>query len=184
MEPSSSTSDPSTPTFRKYLSQQSSASPSIPPYQELVALRQELLTLSENASQRYEKYASELARLDSSATLPQSKDSSLSSTPTSASANAFNSSSQGFNHSSSTGANASLAGRTSASPNTSSPSSFPSNSRAGGSSSTTTQGAAAGASPAVVKLGVVTLKLKRSDAAGMWWFVCDISHLLRLIQYH
>lgn len=172
MEPSSP-SDPSTLTFRKYLSQQSSASPSIPSYQELAALRQELLNLSENASQRYEKYASELTRLDGGATLPQSKDSSLSSTPTSLAS--ANTTSQGLNYGSSTGANASLAGRTSASPNTSSPSSFSSNSRAGGSSGTLTQGTTTGASPALVKL-----KLKRSDAAGMW-FVCDFSHFLSLI---
>lgn len=79
MEPSSSTSfDPSTLTFRNYLNQQSSAPPSVPavpPYQELAALRQELVNLSDNAAQRYEKFSNELARLDGSVTLSQPKDS-------------------------------------------------------------------------------------------------------------
>ncbi|KAF9363426.1 Transcriptional regulator [Mortierella sp. NVP85] len=96
MEPSSSASfDSSTLTFRNYLNQQSSAPPSapvVPPYQELAALRQELVNLSDNAAQRYEKFSNELARLD-------------------------------------------------------------------------VQGGASASSPSLVKLGVVTLKLKRSDAA-------------------
>lgn len=174
MDPSASPGvDPNALTFRNYLnlsSNSSSTSPSIPvipSYQELSTLQQELLYLSEKAAQRHEKYTAELSRLDGGSN-HQSKDSSLSSTPvSSASAATFNSVSQGLTHTSSVGANASSATvRSSASPNASSPSSF-SGSRAGGSSGAPTQGTGGGSSPSMVKLGVVTLKLKRSDAAGM-----------------
>ena len=173
MDPSASPGfDPNALTFRNYLSRPlhllstSPSIPVIPSYQELSTLQQELWYLSEKASLRHEKYTAELSRLDGGSNL-QSKDSSLSSTPaSSASIATFNSASQGLSHVSSVGANASsVAARSSASPNTSSPSSF-SGSRAGGSSSALTQGAGGGNSPSVVKLGVVTLKLKRSDAAG------------------
>ncbi|KAI7816551.1 hypothetical protein BC939DRAFT_41778 [Gamsiella multidivaricata] len=167
----SSNFDPNALTFRNYLTrplQHSSnpqSVPNIPSYQELSVLQQELLYLSEKAATRHEKYANELARLDGGANFSQSKDSSVSSTPnSSASAATFNSASQGLSHTPSAGANTSNAARSSASPNTSSPSSFSSSSRAGGPSGALTQGA--GGSPALVKLGVVTLKLKRSDAAG------------------
>ncbi|KAF9155171.1 Transcriptional regulator [Mortierella sp. AD011] len=164
--------DPNALSFRNYLktSQQPSASPSIPvipPYQELAVLQQELLHLAEKANIRLEKYTGELSRLDGGSHLNQSKDSSVSSTPTSttpASAAAFNST-QGASHTSSAGANTSAnAARSSASPNSSSPSSFSNSSRAGGPSGALAQGSG-GNSPAIVKLGVVTLKLKRSDAA-------------------
>ncbi|KAF8967994.1 Transcriptional regulator [Entomortierella lignicola] len=159
----SSNIDPNALTFRNYLksSQQPSASPSIlviPPYPELAALQQELLYLAEKANIRLEKYTGELSRLDGASHLAQSKDSSLSSTPTSSTSAAA---AQGA----STGANTSAnVARSSASPNASSPSSHSNTSKAGGSSGAQAQ-SSGGNSPAIVKLGVVTLKLKRSDAA-------------------
>ncbi|KAI1311337.1 Transcriptional regulator [Mortierella claussenii] len=173
MDSSASTSiDSNALTFRNFLSRplhSSAASPSIPvvpSYSELVTLQQELLHLSNKAALRLEKYSSELSRLDGGAALvAQSKDSSVSSTPTSSSSTTgavFNPTS----NSSSTANNAlsTAVARASASPSASSPSSLSSSSRLGGSSALA-QGGAGGNSPALVKLGVVTLKLKRSDAA-------------------
>ncbi|KAF9382307.1 Transcriptional regulator [Podila verticillata] len=127
-----------------------------------MVLQQELQHLSEKAGARLERYNNELARLEGATTnsVP-SKDSSVSSTPTSTTSNSaaiFNSTSQGL---SSTATAASASGRASASPINSSPSSFSGGSRATGASGTPASGTAAGSS---TKLGVVTLKLKRSDA--------------------
>jgi len=159
--------DPSALTYRSYVNRLSSAtSPSatnIPSYQELTVLQQELQHLSEQASLRYERYSSELVRLETGssagAAVSQSKDSSVSSTPTSSTSSAFNSTLPGLSASSAHVATGS--GRTSASPNTSSPSAFSSSSRTGGGSAgTLTSGTAATASP------IVKLKLKRPDAPG------------------
>ncbi|KAF9429560.1 Transcriptional regulator [Entomortierella beljakovae] len=162
----SSSIDPNALTFRNYIrptQQQPSSSPSIsssviPPYQELTALQQELQYLAEKANIKFEKYKGELSKLDGSS-LAQSKDSSVSSTPNSSvSATGYNGGSGGGNASAS-------AARSSASPNTSSPSSFSNSSRAaGGLSGAQAQGSGTG-SPSIVKPGVITLKLKRSDAA-------------------
>ncbi|KAG0335457.1 Transcriptional regulator [Podila horticola] len=126
-----------------------------------MVLQQELQHLSEKAGARLERYNNELARLEgATANSVPSKDSSVSSTPTSTtsvSAALFNSTSQGV---SSSATAASTSGRASASPVTSSPSSFSGGSRATGASGTPTSGTAG----SNTKLGVVTLKLKRSDA--------------------
>lgn len=128
-----------------------------------MVLQDELQHLSEKAGARLERYNNELARLEgATANSVPSKDSSVSSTPTSttsASAALFNSTSQGV---SSSATAASTSGRASASPVNSSPSSFSGGSRATGASGTPTSGTAGSST----KLGVVTLKLKRSDAPG------------------
>ncbi|KAG0095503.1 Transcriptional regulator [Podila epicladia] len=126
-----------------------------------MVLQQELQHLSEKAGARLERYNNELARIEGATTnsVP-SKDSSVSSTPTSTtstSAALFNSTSQGV---SSSATAASTSGRASASPVNSSPSSFSGGSRATGASGTPVSGTAGSST----KLGVVTLKLKRSDA--------------------
>ncbi|KAF9189449.1 Transcriptional regulator [Haplosporangium sp. Z 767] len=173
MDPSlSPTFDPDALTFRNYLQRSpnlssssfasSSSIPPIPSYQELSVLQQELQYLSEQATLRYERYSNELLRLEGGSTLAQSKDSSV--TLTQSPANSM--SNQGLAYNSSAAGNASTVGaRASASPNASSPSSFSSSSRAGASTGTPASGAAANSAPSLVKLGVVTLKLKRSDAA-------------------
>ncbi|KAG0328314.1 Transcriptional regulator [Dissophora globulifera] len=164
--------DPNALTFRTYLSrspQPSSTPPSIPvipSYQELAVLQQELLYLSEKATQRHEKYTAELSRLEGGSALP-SKDSSVSSTPTSSVSGAtFSATGQGLSLGMSGGVSVSTtAARASASPITSSPSSVSGSVRTGGSLGSVNQTSGGGGSPSVVKLGVVTLKLKRSDAA-------------------
>ncbi|KAG0258488.1 Transcriptional regulator [Mortierella polycephala] len=173
MDPSlSPTFDPDALTFRNYLqrspnlpSSSPASSPSIPPipsYQELSVLQQELQYLSEQATLRYERYSNELLRLEGGSSLAQSKDSSVTLTPTSANSM----SNQGLAYNSSAAGNASTVGaRASASPSASSPSSFSSNPRTGASTGTPASGAATNSAPSLVKLGVVTLKLKRSDAA-------------------
>ncbi|KAG0198748.1 Transcriptional regulator [Mortierella sp. GBA30] len=171
MDPSASPSlDSDALTFRNYVNRQQGSSPSlsvppIPSFQELAALQQELQYLSEQAVLRYERYSSEFARIEGSLNPAQSKDSSVSSTPTSATSISganFSSGPQGL---SAAGNASSVNAGASASPNSSSPSSFSGSSRTGGSSGTLALGATGNGSPSLVKLGVVTLKLKRSDAA-------------------
>ncbi|KAF9939505.1 Transcriptional regulator [Mortierella antarctica] len=169
--PASPSFDPDALTYRNYVSRQQQGSspslsiPPIPSYLELAALQQELQYLSEQASARYERYSGEFARLEGTVNPAQSKESSVSSTPTSATSNSAPNLNVASQVLSATGNTTAAAARSSASPVSSSPSSFSSSSRVGGSSGTLASGAAGGGSPSIVKLGVVTLKLKRSDAA-------------------
>jgi hypothetical protein len=184
MDSASPAFDPDALTYRSFLPRSqhpSSASspsiPTVPTFPELTLLQQELQHLSEKANHRYDRYSNELLKLEGGSTLlaqAQSKESSVSSTPnalTPTSA-AFNTPAQGGTggNAASATANASTIAATrtnSTSPVTASPSSFSSSAaRAGGTASTTGTTPAGGSSPSLVKLGVVTLKLKRSDATG------------------
>lgn len=185
MDSASPAFDPDALTYRSFLPRSqhpSSASspsiPTVPTFPELTLLQQELQHLSEKASHRYDRYSNELLKLEGGPALlaqAQSKESSVSSTPNALTPTSatFNTATQGGagGNAASAAANASAiaAARTSsASPVTASPSSFSSSAaRAGGAASTTGTTPAGGSSPSIVKLGVVTLKLKRSDATGM-----------------
>ncbi|KAF9421050.1 Transcriptional regulator [Podila epigama] len=130
-----------------------------------MVLQQELQHLSEKANARFERFNNELARLEGGNPTNSitSKESSMPSTPTSTSsvsAAGFNSSSQAH---SSSAIVVPPSGRASASPVESSPSSFSGSSRATGQSGAQTSGIVAGVGSSS-KPGVVTLKLKRSDA--------------------
>ncbi|KAG0071584.1 Transcriptional regulator [Linnemannia elongata] len=182
MDSASPAFDPDALTYRSFLPRSqhhSSASspsiPTVPTFPELTLLQQELQHLSEKASHRYDRYSNELLKLEGGPALlaqAQSKESSVSSTPNALTPTSatFNTATQGGagGNAASAAANASAiaAARTSsASPVTASPSSFSSSAaRAGGAASTTGTTPAGGSSPSIVKLGVVTLKLKRSDA--------------------
>ncbi|KAG0056913.1 Transcriptional regulator [Gryganskiella cystojenkinii] len=165
--PTLSSFDPNALTFRSFVNRQPSSTPSstnsstaIPSYQELATIQQELQELSDRANLRYEQLNSELQRLEnggSSGVISHSKDSSVSSTPTSTSSSSvFNSTLPAGGLSSST--SATLLARASASPNATSPSSFVNGSRAGGSSGSLPSGTAPASSP------IVKLKIKRPDA--------------------
>ncbi|KAG0374462.1 Transcriptional regulator [Mortierella sp. AD032] len=174
MDSASPAFDPDALTYRSFLprSQHSSSVsspsiPTVPTFPELTLLQQELQHLSEKASGRYDRYSNELLKLEGGPVLlaqAQSKESSVSSTP-----NALTPTSAASNTQGSTGGNTATAAvntANSASPVTASPSSFSSSTaRAGAAGSTTGTTPAGGSSPSLVKLGVVTLKLKRSDAA-------------------
>ncbi|KAF9091515.1 Transcriptional regulator [Mortierella sp. AD031] len=176
MDSASPAFDPDALTYRSFLPRSqhpSSASspsiPTVPTFPELALLQQELQHLSDKATSRYDRYSNELLKMDGgSVLLAQSKEPSVSSTPTelTPTSAAFNSNVQGVNGANATANASAIAARTnSASPVTASPSSFSSNTaRTGGAGSTTGTTPAGGSSPSVVKLGVVTLKLKRSDA--------------------
>lgn len=186
MDSASPAFDPDALTYRSFLPRSqhpSSASspsiPTVPTFPELTLLQQELQHLSEKASHRYDRYSNELLKLEGGPALlaqAQSKESSVSSTPSALTPTsaAFNTTTQGGagGNAASAAANASViaaAARTnSASPVTASPSSFSSSAAraGGGTASTTGTTPAGGSSPSIVKLGVVTLKLKRSDATG------------------
>ncbi|KAG0280126.1 Transcriptional regulator [Linnemannia exigua] len=173
MDSASPAFDPDALTYRSFLprSQHPSSAPSpsiptVPTFTELTLLQQELQHLSEKASSRYDRYSSELLKLEGGPALlaqAQSKESSVSSTPNALTPTSVVSSTQGG-----TGGNTATAAANaanSASPVTASPSSFSSSTaRAGAAGSTTGTTPAGGSSPSLVKLGVVTLKLKRSDA--------------------
>lgn len=185
MDSASPTFDPDALTYRSFLPRSqhpSSASspsiPTVPTFPELTLLQQELQHLSEKASHRYDRYSNELLKLEGGPALlaqAQSKESSVSSTPnaltpTSAASNTTTQGGVGGNAASAaanSSAIAAAARTNSASPVTASPSSFSSSAaRTGGAASTTGTTPAGGSSPSIVKLGVVTLKLKRSDATG------------------
>ncbi|KAF9904360.1 Transcriptional regulator [Linnemannia zychae] len=179
MDSASPAFDPDALTYRSFLPRSqhlSSASspsiPTVPTVPELTLLQQELQHLSEKASNRYDRYSNELLKMEGGPALlaqTQSKESSVSSTPsvlTPTSAAFSSTTAQGGAGGNTTSGAASATAANSASPVTASPSSFSSSvARAGGAGSTTGTTPASGSSPSVVKLGVVTLKLKRSDAA-------------------
>ncbi|KAG0223594.1 Transcriptional regulator [Actinomortierella wolfii] len=134
--------DSSTLTFRNYVNRQySSASPmsqNVPSYQELTALQQELQLLSEKASLQRERYENELSRLEASLGSSGTVRNSVS--PTVSSTSSFSSSKAGGGND--------KAGKSST--------------PAGGAASGTSAGSSSIGNSS--KPGLVTLKLKRSDA--------------------
>ncbi|KAF9970198.1 Transcriptional regulator [Actinomortierella ambigua] len=150
--------DSSTLTFRTFINRQhSSASPmsqNVPSYQELTTLQQELQLLSEKASLQRERYESELSRLEASLGSSGAIRNSVS--PTVSSTSSFSSSKTG-------GVNE-KAGKT-ITPGGASGTNAVGGSSASSSNSTASATTTANSnSSSMPKPGLVTLKLKRSDA--------------------